>query len=490
MSMTRILPEIQPRRGEMLGEAYKRLADECRQAGLSVHEPEMANAQSPLGGRVRYFHVAGPAFDPEVYCMVFVAVEPWSHDQAVTFLNTYLGLLLDTELRAQIGRPVFEFRSAYPLHPMLGYIFRDWPAGRLEAACLARLSEVSLSLATVSALAIDGRDVLERYLDVRLDLDDVETIGELNDLVLGELRTCDDPALALQAEDYRPQGILSMLGAALGEVIRRAHPERVRWVMPPESLGGNYPVLEMILQRAERKEACYIFPVDRLYHCYQEGQDRDLRTYYEVVIAQTLLGDSEGPELAEDFEEVADQVFPVLKPMDWNARMDIESVALVAEGPRGTPLAVVAIDHPKRIAFLVKERLETWGIGYSELMGRACANLARRSREMGAHLEELDVDVDFKVYRLAYDDYFNASRSLLTDALFRAAQEVMPGVDTYLMAVPNRDHLLLTEAGQGQNLDHFQGLVRWFHERQPAPLSSVCFLLNAEGVVGYQAFEG
>ncbi len=490
MSVTRMMPELQPHRGEPLEDACRRLAEECRRLGLSVHEPELANAQSEMRDLVRYFHVAGPSFDPGGYCMVFVSTSPWGHEDAVRFLNTYLGLLLDTSLRAQIGRPVFDFRSPYPLHPMLGYVFRDWPAGRLEAAALAQMSEEPLDEDSASALALEGRELVERHLGVRLELDSLETIGVLNDLILGELRTCADPALALQVEDYRPQGILSMLGAVLGELIRRAHPERVRWVSPPESLGGNHPVLEMTLSRGDQDEVCYIFPVDRLYHCYQEGQDRDLRTYYDVVIAQTLLNEQEGPELTGQFEDVAEQVFPVLKPMDWNARMDIESVELVPDGPYGTPLAVVAVDHPQRIAFLVRERLKTWGVGYESLMGRACANLARRSMNMAAHLEELEVNVELQVFRLSFDDYFNASRALLTDALYRAARQVMPQAEVYLLAVPNRDHLLLSAVQGREQFDQFQGIVRWFHERQPAPLSSVCFLLNEEGVEGVEAFEG
>ncbi len=490
MNLPWILPEAQPKRGEPLGEAYDRIAQACRDAGLSVYEPEQANDESPLRDLVRYFHVAGHGFAPDVYCMVFVSTEAWGHDNAVLFLNTYLNLLLDEALIEQVGRAIFVFRGAYPTEPLLDYIFKDWPAGRLEAAALASLSDEPLTRDSAPMLAVTGRDLLEQHLGHRLELNQMESIGELNDLLLGQLRTCDDPSLALAGNEYRPQGILALLGAVLGEMIRRAHSDRVRWVSPPESLGGSYPVLEVAPAPGQPQETCYIFPIDRLHHCYQEGQDRDLRTYYDVVIAHTLSGhDQHDVTGHERFEDVADHIFPVLKPTDWNARMEIESVPFWPGGPVGTPQAVVAIDHPQRIAFLVRDRLEAWNVSYSELMGRACANLARRSMDMLDHLEELERDGSYRVYRLGYDDYFNASRSLLGESLYRAMHQLVPDAKRFIMAIPNRDHLLLMPYGSREDVERFKGLVRWFHQRQPAPVSSLCFLLGEDGIEGCEGLE-
>jgi uncharacterized protein YtpQ (UPF0354 family) len=328
-----------------------------------------------------------------------------------------------------------------------------------------------------------GQRLVEKFLDIDLNPDEGETISVVNNMVLGELRPCEDPELALRTETYCPRGILETLGVVVGEVMRRRDPDRVRWVEPPESISGSYPALELSIEGGEH---CFIFPVDRLFHCYKEGQDRDLLTY-DAVIEQTLSAGQ--PELPDTFEELSDQIFPVLKPANWKSREDVESVSLLSDGPLGTPRIVVVADHPKRIAFLIKSKMRQWNVTYDELVGRACANLARRSLRMEAHLEELDIESGLLVFRLDYEDYFNASRALLSDSLYVAARQRMPGVERFFVAVPNRDHLLLTAAVEGEDFSQFQGLVRWFHERQPAPLSSLCFQLDERGLFGHRACE-
>ena len=71
----------------------------------------------------------------------------------------------------------------------------------------------------------------------------------------------------------------------------------------------------------------------------------------------------------------------------------------------------------------------------------------------------------------------------------RAAAHYLDPASNYLLAVPNRDILLIADAASREEFSRFQSLVRWFHERQPGPVSSLCFLLGPDGLSGYRETE-
>ena len=292
--------------------------------------------------------------------------------------------------------------------------------------------------------------------------------------------------MALGAGTHRPSGALALIGACFGEMIRRAHPSHIRWAEAPAAVGGDYPTLEMISSHNE--QVSYAFPVDRVCRCYQEGSDRDLRTYYDVVIADVLQhGDMLGDRAT--FDEVAGRIYPVLKPAGWSESMPIACMPFTPGGPLGTPVIVAVVDHPTRISFLLQDSLDKWSVGFPRVVARACANLASETPSLEDHLVELDISGAIPVLWLAYEDYFNASRALLTEALYRAAKVRLPDAERFLMAVPNRDVLLITAEAGRHEFHVFQGLVRWFHERQPAPISSICFVLGIDGIVGFEQGE-
>jgi uncharacterized protein YtpQ (UPF0354 family) len=468
------LPAYIPKRDMPLGEAYSHALDLFREADLTVVPHARATRHAGLHGFIRAFET--PVAEGETVA-VFVCTEPWTKQRSLAFVNEYAEVLLE-------GSASFHFITGYPLSPMLDYIFAPWPAGKLEADALMTLGDKSITVRDIGDLAELGRRLLKTYFGTELDLDEIGSISLLNKLVLSDLRPCDDPTLALEPGVYLPSGILAILGSVLGEIIRRAHTDQVEWVEAPEAIGGDYPVLELRMDSADENNLWYVFPFDKILQIYQNGQDRDLRTYYDVVISGTLSGEGLGAGSLDDFEMAADRLLPVLKPASWASAHKVEGIALIADGPIGTPMVAVAIDHPRQIAFVIKEKLDKWEVDFPELMGRSCANLARMTTKVADHLEELDLQ-EIKVWRLSYDDYFNASRILLAESVHKALKTVSPESETFLVAVPNRDHLLATAVQQDEDRAAFQNVVLWFHERQPAPISSVCFLLGGDGIIGY-----
>ena len=176
--------------------------------------------------------------------------------------------------------------------------------------------------------------------------------------------------------------------------------------------------------------------------------------------------------------------------MFWNVSEDVVRQRLIAPGPVSVPWVVAAMDLPTRVSFVLQRAMESWGMTWDGLISRARANLESMSPAMQEHLVPLEMDFDGDVLRLNYGDYFNASRIALAERLYRAACHVLDGDDEFLVAVPSRDLLLVTRHGSREDYQRFQGLVRWCHERQPGPISSLCFVLGPKGLTGYRATEG
>lgn len=317
-----------------------------------------------------------------------------------------------------------------------------------------------------------------------LDLDTPDAVPHLDALVLHTLRPCEDPSLALQAGTYRPGASLELVGAAFGELIRRGHPDRMRWSAAPEIVGGTFPVLEV----DAGVEVTCLLPVDRVFRAYQEGTDRGLARYFNVVVQEVIAeADTQPPE--QSWPEILGRVVPVLKPAGWNMAMSVARQHFLPDGPVNNPLVVLAVDHPARISFLLDSRLEELGVTADEAFAQAFENLEARSHNLPARLTPVDVE-EVAVLRLDCDDYFNASRALLAPALHAAASLRFSTAGPYLVGIPNRDILLLAAPEDRDQFYIFQSLVRWFHERQPAPISSLCFELGPRGIVGHRDTEG
>jgi hypothetical protein len=456
-------------RGEPLTEAFGRVRDAFMGLGYDVEMPG-----GPLGDSdfAPHFRVAPTASSAAT--IVVVVTEPWSDERARTFLDAHLDLL-ESETRA-----VWIFRSAWPLHPAVAYMFSPRASGRLEAAALSIVTAERLTVEAAESLGEQCRGLVQAHCGLVLDLDDVDCVRVLDSLVSNVVRSA-DPDLAVSAGSYCPLGILALVGAAFGEVIRRQRPGAIQWSEPPDYVEAVHPVLRVASKGGE----AFLLPVDRVFRCFQEGSDRSLRSYFDVVVGELLSGDEPVAELGS-WGDAADQLIAMLKPAGWRVAATVVRRPLLPGGPVNTPLVVPAVDLPTRVSFLLTGQIDSWGSTVDEVMDRAISNIEAMSPALEDHLLPLEADGFIEVVRLSYDDYFNASRALIAPALFRAASRHLSAAESFLLAVPNRDILLISPDGSAEEFARFQSLVRWFHERQPGPVSSLCFQLTREGLTGYR----
>jgi hypothetical protein len=475
------LPAQLPARGVPLGEAYDRQAASFREAGLMVFVPDLALRHSPLRDFVRHFHVSGGGLAADQCCMVFVATEPWDEERVRQFLQIWLPMVSDARLRRRVGRLRLEFRSAWPLPSALVYLCGGSPCAQLELQAQEALREAPLTPLSAGELAGQARRLLQRHLSLELSLDRLESVGVLNDIILDYLRGGVGRALSLEAGAYVPRATLTLLGVALGEVIRRSWPASALWVDSPEGLGASsLPALELLPSTTWRPRSCFVSPVDRAFQLYQSGWDRDLVTWYEAVVVEAL----------EERAQEEGALLPVLKRAGWEARAEVCAAPLLAEGPRQQPLVVLARVSERRQSFVRPEELEEDPRGFTGRFQEAVENLAARSPQMSAALQPLrEVDAP-EVMCLRYGDLLNAARVLLGARLYAAASSRWPGCTSFWVAVPARDYLLVTPAGAAERLGRFQRVVHHFHERAPAPISSLCLSLGAAGLQSVHEAQG
>ncbi len=485
------LPSVSLITDEPLDTALERVQEVFRLSHFVPlpYETSLPKLRPPLEGFLACFHTLLPSGEGVV---VFVCTEPWDYARALAFVDLFLALLSenprddqeeesrlqDFALRELMGGLLFWFYSAYPLHPMVDYVFGRGLYGRLEAASLWLRSQQPLTTATAPALAVRGRAMISRRAELAFSWEGRSALKRLNDFVLLELRAEQDIHRALPLDSYRPDGLLGILGCILGEFLRASFPGLMRWVQAPPQIGDGYPALEW---KNHSGDLCYLFPIDRVYRCFQFGKEQDLLNYFDLLVVELLEGHTRQGETSEHALEI---VLPVLKSPNHVTGLKMVSVSLLPESNLGIPCVTAALNHPQSLSYVSLTQLVSWDVSVEVLLGRACANLARLSRDMHLRLV-LTPEQDLPMLcRLMYDDAFNASRILLAEQLFVASQRLTPGSASFWVGVPSRDELLVYPRGSEEEFSHFQVAVRRAHESHPSPISSLCFLLEAQGVVG------
>lgn len=474
-----LLPALVPERGAPLEQAYDQIAAAFRGAGMMVFVPDLAIARSPVRDFTRYFHIAGGELPRDVCCLVFVATQMWTPARTQLFLQTHLPMITEGRLRRRVGRLRFVFRSAWPLDPATAYLFADAPCSHLELRARELLRQGALDPAQAPDLAWRARELMQELLSLDVSLDSLETVGVLNDVILDYMRAGTPRELAMEVGAFVPQAALTLLGLLLGEVIRRNAPSEARWCEPPEQARQSHSPALRIYEGEGRLS--YVFPIDRVLQLYQSGQDRDLQTYYEAVVLEVLSGRRQEEKIT-DLRSLAGALVPVLKNARWNARQSAVCTPLLEGGPPNQPLVALALHQEQRLSYVSCEKPARWQVTPDDLLELAQINLIRQSPRLEQHLRPMGSLQAPEVLHLSYRDPFNAARLLLVERLYQAARQRCPGVRAFLVAAPARDHLLLAPWKGSTSLQRFQEVVLGLHERYPAPISTLCLLLDENGL--------
>lgn len=156
---------------------------------------------------------------------------------------------------------------------------------------------------------------------------------------------------------------------------------------------------------------------------------------------------------ASEFAELADRIFPMLKPITLLVAVRERNLPMLAYREFLADLIVTyVIDEERSVAFISEAHLERWGISVQDLHEQALENLRRRT------LEQVDYAAtgagEQRLFIFNSADGYDASRLLLADVLAAWARE-LPG--RLVVGIPNRDFLI---AFSDANPDILSGIAR------------------------------
>jgi uncharacterized protein YtpQ (UPF0354 family) len=187
---------------------------------------------------------------------------------------------------------------------------------------------------------------------------------------------------------------------------------------------------------------------------------------------------------ASDFAELADRIYPMLKPLDLLVTVRERKLPMLAYREFLADLLVAyVIDEQRSVAFINEDHLERWGVSVQDLHEQAIENLRLRT------LERVDYTVvgegEQRLFIFHSGDGYDATRLLLSDVLAGWARE-LPG--HLVIGIPNRDFLIAFSDANPEILRAVAHQVQADAAQREYGLTEQLFTL-AEGVVKEYEWE-
>lgn len=263
--------DIEP--GMDLDAAHQRAVEAFDEAGFYVTEGGIMNAvERPLQGTVKLFNFHD---DAGMYTGIVYTGE-W--DDEVT--NGMLSLA--STIRPNPADGLFVVSAIEPPEAIT-YLTGTHPRG---AFVLEAMHEVQNGPAfgpeSADHYADIGQELLARYFDVQVDVDDRDALETLDEVVLSELRTVEDDERP--QEGYVPHEALILVGTLAGQIMRRAlerdHGAGTAW-------SGNEDVsstgVALTITDADGEELT-VNPVGKAFKLFESGSSDSLAFMYETSV--------------------------------------------------------------------------------------------------------------------------------------------------------------------------------------------------------------
>ena len=233
-------------------------------------------------------------------------------------------------------------------------------------------------------------------------------------------------------------------------------------------------------------------------HLRAGGVDKilDLHNFYAAysrdpalldVVVQNLVGMALGAapdRSATDYAELADRVYPMLKPIVLLAEVRERRLPMLAYREFLADLIITyVIDEGRSVTFINEEHLDHWGVSVQDLHKQAIENLRVRTLEQVDYATAGEGEQRIFIFNSA--DGYDATRLLLADVLVRWARE-LPG--NLVIGIPNRDFLIAFSDANPEILHSVAQQIQADSARWEYGLTDQLFTL-ADGVVKEYVWE-
>ena len=139
-----------------------------------------------------------------------------------------------------------------------------------------------------------------------------------------------------------------------------------------------------------------------------------------------------------DYAELADRIYPMLKPLDMLAEVSERKLPMLAYREfLGDLIITYVIDEERSVSYINEEHLERWQIDVQDIHERAIENLRRRTEEQVRYTAVGEGEQRLFIFNSG--DGYDATRLLLSDVLAEWVRQV-PG--RLVIGIPNRDFLI------------------------------------------------
>ena len=159
------------------------------------------------------------------------------------------------------------------------------------------------------------------------------------------------------------------------------------------------------------------------------------------TIAQNFLRallDAQPDRTAQDFDALADRIFPMLKPIAMLATVRERNLPMLVYREFLADLIITyVVDEARSVTFLNEEHLNNWDISVQDLHERALQNLQQRTAAHANYTTAGSGDQQLFIFNT--NDGYDATRLLLTDVLAGWAEQTRGNL---VIGIPNRDFLI------------------------------------------------
>jgi uncharacterized protein YtpQ (UPF0354 family) len=214
------------------------------------------------------------------------------------------------------------------------------------------------------------------------------------------------------------------------------------------------------------------------YAAYRENPaqiDAIARTFVRVLLGEL-------PErTATDFADLADRVYPMLKPLELLVEVRERKLPMLVYREFLADLMIAyVIDEGRSVAFVNEDHLETWDVTAQNLHDQAINNLRARTYEQ---VDFVSTGVgEQRLFIFNSRDGYDATRLLLTDILTEWTKQV-PG--NLVIGIPNRDFLVAFSDADGDILRNIAHQVQVDSAQQSYGLTDQLFTIQNGQVQEY-----